>query len=307
MATATAFEPKLEHDGFVVVHDALSPVQVQRLRNAFDAGLATVPPLVPTNWDATKYADEYAGAVQPVVGPVGEAGAGPHGIASRRYPNILAWDPAFVSLADNPAVQPLLAAALGPDFVLNHDYGHALQPHHTRDGMAPPHAVVRGQLHNVAAVSPQNRLARNRLWGGTSNLMTVVYDLEDAEPADGGFGCVAGSHRKGYKLPIPKEPDPLTGEYPPLVKRVPCKAGTCIVFTELCFHCTLPWNGNGKRKTVFLKFSPADDPFTQRRKDWAARYQALDNSLLGSRLRAILGLTPLPSTAPQRTGAKASL
>eukprot|EP01051_Picozoa_sp_SAG22_P020114 SAG22_NODE_3936_length_1462_cov_1.258254_2_plen_135_part_00 len=109
-----------ERDGYVVVPDVLPPPALGALREAMAEGLGRVPPAVPSGWLAV-HPTEHDGGVQPVEHEM--AGAGPHGATSRRYPHPIEWmGPAFLaSLVDNPAVRPLLAAALGDDFVLDHD------------------------------------------------------------------------------------------------------------------------------------------------------------------------------------------
>lgn len=195
---------QFEQQGFCVVPAAVSPALLKRLRADFSRGLATVPPAVPELHESIH---DYvkAGGIPPVVHSM--AGAGPHGVASRRYPNVITWADSFLKLVDNPAVRPLLAAALGDDFILDHDYGHALRPFSSAksDGSLSNRPVIRGNLHNVDHV-PAN--GSDRLWDGTTNLVTVVYDLIDAAPDDGGFGCLPRSHMQGYKMPIPRDPDP---------------------------------------------------------------------------------------------------
>ena len=198
--------------------------------------------------------------------------------------------------------------------------------------------VVRGVLHNTAHCPPQpaDTTTGHRLWAGTTNLVTVVYDLEDAPAAagsfatgrvwhspqlppalttffhaeierpcqpevtaqhrTGGFGCVPGSHREGYELPIPREPDPVAG-YPPLVKRLPSRAGACVVFTETLRHCSLPWVGTTDRRSVFLKFSPREDAYRKGAAERAAQYSELEHGTLSGcagelslRVREMLGL-----------------
>jgi len=40
------------------------------------------------------------------------------------------------------------------------------------------------------------------------------------------------------------------------VHRVFAKAGDCILFTEKLKHGTIPWAGNGERRTLFYKYVP---------------------------------------------------
>jgi hypothetical protein len=39
-------------------------------------------------------------------------------------------------------------------------------------------------------------------------VIIVVYDLLDHDPAPGGFGAEAGSHKGQFALPIPAQPAP---------------------------------------------------------------------------------------------------
>ena len=182
---AHALIADFERDGFVVVPDAVSPSRLAALRAAMAAGLATQPPAVPRGWLAEHPAAEHPGNVAPVENEM--AGAGPHGAASRRYPHAIHWmGQSFLDrVVDNVAVRPLLAAALGPDFVLDHDYAHVLRPAAAGDGSdaEPGRPVTRGVLHSVPHCPPRG--GGELLWGGTCNLVTCVYDLEDAAPSDG--------------------------------------------------------------------------------------------------------------------------
>eukprot|EP01052_Picozoa_sp_SAG31_P039967 SAG31_NODE_5672_length_2391_cov_1.483857_2_plen_146_part_00 len=122
----------------------------------------------------------------------------------------------------------------------------------------------------------------------------AIFCVVDAQ----GFGCVVGSHRAGYELPIPREPDASAG-YPALVTRVRCEAGSCTVFNETLWHCSLPWTaGSGERTTLFLKYSPKKAPFSQKRGDNnVSPYRVLLDQVmagqivLSARLRSVLGLS----------------
>eukprot|EP01052_Picozoa_sp_SAG31_P039968 SAG31_NODE_5672_length_2391_cov_1.483857_3_plen_206_part_00 len=167
-----------ERDGFVVVPDAVSSASLSELRRAMAVGERTQPPAVPHGWLARHPDAEHHCGIVPV--EHGMAGAGPHGAASRRYPHIMHWmGQLFLeALVDNAAVRPMLSAALGEDFVLDHDYAHVL------DGQLG-RPVVRGSLHSVPHCAPRGD---SLLWDGTCDLVTCVYDLCDA-PASDGVGC----------------------------------------------------------------------------------------------------------------------
>eukprot|EP01052_Picozoa_sp_SAG31_P034938 SAG31_NODE_4149_length_3529_cov_1.923032_3_plen_171_part_00 len=123
--------------------------------------------------------------------------------------------------------------------------------------------MIRGQIHGANQGWTGKDTAEFGLTSaggpaGFGTMISVVYELVDVAPADGGFGAVPGSHRSQFSLPIPRRAHPVDG-YPPLVTRIACRASTAIVFTEAMSHCTLPWSGNVERKTLFYKYTPRRD------------------------------------------------
>ena len=89
------------------------------------------------------------------------------------------------------------------------------------------------------------------MWSG---LLSFAWALTDAEPGDGGFGCIPGSHRA-------EEPVPAGAEA--LVVEVPQRAGSLLVFTEALAHCTVPWNGTGNRVSLLYKYSPGNSTWSR--------------------------------------------
>jgi hypothetical protein len=168
--------------------------------------------------------------------------------SSLRFPAILRWGQVFVDLVDNPRVLPLLQAGLGADCRLDHEYAHCLRPNVSGT------PVVRGRIHggNKPGVSCPGGPA------GLGTMLSVVYELQCIKPHEGGFGAIAGSHKTSLGLPIAGEPHPVTKQYPALVSRLECHPGAAIVFTESMAHCTLPWQGAGRRDTLFYKYAPRD-------------------------------------------------
>ena len=45
-------------------------------------------------------------------------------------------------------------------------------------------------------------------------------------------------------------------EIPECVDWVAASAGDAIIFTEACAHGTIPWRGEGERRTIFYKYCP---------------------------------------------------
>ena len=71
---------------------------------------------------------------------------------------------------------------------------------------------------------------------------------------------MAGSHKSNIEIPPEWEQagsqDELNANEAATgfeVDRVTCKAGDAIIFTEACKHGTLPYVGDGERRTVFMK------------------------------------------------------
>jgi hypothetical protein len=58
----------------------------------------------------------------------------------------------------------------------------------------------------------------------------VAYELEDTVCNDGGFCCLAGSHKSGY--PVPAAWQSVKDPVDPRITRVPAAAGDAIIFTE---------------------------------------------------------------------------
>ena len=151
--------------------------------------------------------------------------------------------------------------------------------------------VARGGIHG----GPKHQLQSGAITGsGKGELLTVVFELLDVSPEDGGFGAVTGSHHTRYQLPISRTVDPVSLTYPDeFVTRVSAKAGSAIVFTEYMMHTTYvfvfvryshrsgpsardhvcawpdcasrvnsthryPWTGKGERKSIFCKYSSTD-------------------------------------------------
>ena len=92
------------------------------------------------------------------------------------------------------------------------------------------------------------------------NLITVMYQLTDIGPGDGGTLVIPGSHKAFFNMP----PDvrslasgsrfgPNTGGA--LVRPVTCKAGSALIFTEALSHGALPWTGSHQRRTLLYRYS----------------------------------------------------
>lgn len=189
---------------------------------------------------------------------------------TQRWGNLLSWGEPFRDLIDNPRISPYLGELLGERFRLDHDYADLI-----RSGKGP----IGTRLHGGGApfdpsqyYNFQNGVMRN-------GLTVVAYNLRDVNEGDGGFGCVPGSHKSN--LPFPDEWKELE-HFQPFMRAVTGPAGTAVIFTEALTHGTLPWRGEGERRTLFFKYSP--HPIS-----WSARYyDATQYEGLTERQQAIL-------------------
>jgi ectoine hydroxylase-related dioxygenase (phytanoyl-CoA dioxygenase family) len=216
----------LDTRGWVVVEDALSPAQVEALLAELQrATLLDTEGSLGKPTELMRHQSEME-----------------HGTV-RRWPFPYHFGEAFTGLIDNPAITPLLHGRLGADIKLDHEYVQTLKPH---PAGVP---IARGGIHG----GPNHRLQSS----GKGEMLTVVYELLDVSPQDGGFGAVTGSHHTRYDLPISRKVD-CNLTYPDIVTRVSAKAGSAIVFTEYMMHTTYPWTGKGQRKSIFYKYSARD-------------------------------------------------
>ena len=164
-------------------------------------------------------------------------------VSFHSFPGVLDWGQPYLDLVDLPTVTPHLEAILGSKFRLDHTYLDII-----RSGLGPA-----GTLHGGGTPFDPGqyfRFADGRMYNGLS---VLAYNLADVNPGDGGFGCVAGSHKSNF--PIPSDWKNLAEPHPS-VSRVIGPAGTAVLFTEALTHGSLPWTGDHERRTFFFKYSP---------------------------------------------------
>ena len=171
-------------------------------------------------------------------------GASEPDVSFHSFPDVVGWGQPYLDLIDLPTITPYLEAILGSKFRLDHTYLDII-----RSGINPSAGTLHG---GGTPFDPGQffRFADGRMYNGLS---VVAYNLADVDPDDGGFGCVAGSHKSNF--PIPSEWKDLA-EPRPSVSRVGGSAGTAVLFTEALTHGSLPWTGDHERRTVFYKYSP---------------------------------------------------
>ena len=82
--------------------------------------------------------------------------------------------------------------------------------------------------------------------------ITVAWQLTDVHEGDGGFACVPGSHKTAEPTPaeVRSAEDDMGLVYQPAMR-----AGDVLFFAETMTHGTLPWQGEGERRSVLYKYA----------------------------------------------------
>jgi ectoine hydroxylase-related dioxygenase (phytanoyl-CoA dioxygenase family) len=154
----------------------------------------------------------------------------------------LGWHQGFRDLIDHRVVIGVLDDLIGPFARLDHAYGVKMAPGTAGLGLhGPPWPFDAAQFYVHRG---------GRMWNG---LLVFAWALTAATPGHGGFGCIPGSHRASE--PAPREAEALVVE-------VPQPAGSLLVFTEALLHCTIPWEAEENRLSVFYKYSPGNSSWS---------------------------------------------
>ena len=221
--------------GYLVVKNALTPAQVADLSDRLEGHRSEGQRLFGS--DRTRY-------------PEGESGA----FSAK---SLIEWGGAYVDLIDLPAIAPYLATLLGRNYRLDHDYikidnaanAHKLYLHGGGQGAGGATDLVGptdgGQCYY--------RYNNGKFYNG---LVAVGFELDTVPRGAGGFACVPGSHKVNFELPSDWKISETQADLPDCVARVEAEAGDAILFTEACAHGTVPWEGDGERRTIFYKYCP---------------------------------------------------
>jgi hypothetical protein len=162
----------------------------------------------------------------------------------RRTADISKWGKPFLDLMDHPKVLPYLIELIGPRLRADHDYSIFMQSD------AP------GQLlHGGPFLFESDHWYQYTDGTMRNGLMVATWVLTDANPGDGGFTCVPGSHKTNFIKHLPE--DVRAHERKPEYVRQPAlKAGDVVLFTEALMHGTAPWQGVLERRALLFKYSP---------------------------------------------------
>ncbi len=195
-------------------------------------------------------------------------------------PSLLEWGGPFIELIDIPTITPYLETLLGINYRLDHDYLLIANKETSRPLFLHGGGQGAGGINDIVGPTDGGqcyyRYKNGRFFNG---LIVVAFELNTVLPEDGGFACIAGSHKSNFALPescapivknssvqAPSLTDPYSNrapglkssEIPDYVDRISASSGDAIIFTEACQHGTLPWNVNSKRerRTLFYKYCP---------------------------------------------------
>lgn len=223
--------------GFIVLKGALSPAQVTECNEAIDRrNLWEERPSFPLG--------PYSTELMMHIGP------------------LLEWGEPFRGLMKHPLVLPYLSELIGESMRLDHDYVILARP-----------GAEGGTLHE--GNTPYNPACSYHFRNGRfyNGLIVVSFALNDVGAGDGGFCCIAGSHKSNVERP----PEYMTttsamAERGPWLVQPPLAAGDALIFTEALTHGTMPWSGGHERRALFYKYSPGNQ-------SWSNDYRAADEEM----------------------------
>jgi len=216
--------------GYLVVENALSPEEVKAANAALDQ-----------HWDQVKpRAREYSlsGGSEALRGEKGRLEAG-FNLLHLPKP----WCEPFRQMLAHPRIVPYLHELIGKGFRLDHGPGLIAMEEgcegHVLHGGGEPYDPSQFYVHK-----------NGRMHNG---LTVVSWQLTEVRPGDGGFCCIPGSHKAN--IPCPQEIKRWEAQRDCVVQ-VAAPAGSAVIFTEALTHGTLPWRGQGQRRSILYKMSP---------------------------------------------------
>ena len=171
----------------------------------------------------------------------------------RSLGDLTSADAAFCELIDLPPVIDILKEIIHHELRLEIAYGLI-----RRKGFGGLKLHGGGSFDsNGQDITLMYRHFNGRIFSGHT---VVAFDLADTGEEDGGFACVPGSHKANF--PIPEDMRQFgNGVDRSLVRCVPCRAGSAIIFTEALCHGATPWHGDSDRVTLFYKYHHAGMKF----------------------------------------------
>lgn len=158
-----------------------------------------------------------------------------HGLLGRVVP--------FQNLIDRPAVTRILQDIIAPELRLEHVYSFVYSQG------APPLQLHAGDPDDW--LTYHYHVHRGRIRTG---MCVVSYVLQDIDEDSGGFVCIPGSHRSQFELSEDEWAELLSLESP-LVRAIPAREGSAIIFTESLIHGARCWQKTEPRYGLFYKYN----------------------------------------------------
>ena len=160
------------------------------------------------------------------------------------------WGRPFLDLLAHPRLAGYLQEILGPQY--RYDHGQAM---FMRRGS--------GSLELHGGGTPWELIGLYRVADGRirCGLTVVAYALCDVGSDDGGFAVVPGSHKSSFPLPEGFQRPENCG---PLLRQIPHRAGSAVIFTEALTHGTLPWTAQHERRALLYRYTPGHMAFVGR-------------------------------------------
>lgn len=222
-----------DRDGYVVVEDLLTDVEVQalgqRLREYTHGGRPT---------------DRLRLQVEPRV-QRGELAVDHPGDGIRKIDGLVEGDEPFRRLGRHDNIVGIIAQILGPDLKL---FRNSLL-------LKPPQVGSQKGMHQDSPYWPIEPMALCSCW----------FALDDATAENGCMGVIPGGHRKG-RLPHVRVPDDYVIEESCYsfdeVVLAPVRAGGGLFFHSLLPHCTAPNRSIQWRRAIALSYMSSRSRYT---------------------------------------------
>ena len=183
----------------------------------------------------------------------------PEGVSSKDEPtqanlgDLTSAGAEFCALIDIPRVIDILKVIIHHELRLEISYGYI-----RRKGFAGLTLHGGGEFDsNGQDLTLMYRQSNGRIFSGHT---VVAFNLTDVDEEEGGFACIPGSHKANF--PILEEMKTFEhGVDRSLVRCVPCRAGSAVIFTEALCHGAAPWDSDRERVTLFYKYHHAGMKF----------------------------------------------
>ena len=219
--------------GFLLIRGFLSIDEVKVLNDSLDANLDKrgeygEPNLLSGQWQGRPLEGQFA--------------------PFRHYSGMLTWQPPwcqpFRDLLAHPKLIPYLNTLMGRGWKLDHGVD-VLNSTAGCEGLKL-HGSGNMTFNGSRFYAYQNGTMR-------CGLIVCQYSLADVNSGDGGLCVIPGSHKANFACPD----DILTLEAnEEIVYHIPLAAGDLVIFNEATTHGTLPWRGEGERRTVLYRYTP---------------------------------------------------